>query len=109
MAERAICCEIPGVRVSVAGDAITPAGSPLTETLIAPENPLKAVAVSVTCCALPPAVTFSVATLAENEKSGVAFVDEPPLQPILNPTANSIANQQNCTRLTVDMTMDALQ
>ena len=44
------------MRLSVAGDATTPEGNPLTVTLTVPLNPLPAIAVSVTGCPVEPAV-----------------------------------------------------
>lgn len=61
---------VPGVRVIVAGDIVTPAGSPLTVTWIVPVNPSSAVAVSVTFCELPPAVRLRLVTFTVKEKSG---------------------------------------
>ena len=69
------CNGVPGVRVSVAGDVVTPVGSPLTVTLMVPVNPSMAVAVRVSDSALPPAVRLSAELLRRKEKSG----EPPPL------------------------------
>ena len=71
-AERFTCCGVPGVRLKVDGEAVTPEESPLVVTLIVPENPLRPVAESFTGCALPPAVRATLGTFVETEKSGVA-------------------------------------
>lgn len=67
-------CGVPGVRVIVVGDAVTPVGRPVTATWMVPENPSSAVAESDTDCELPPAVRLRLVTLTEKEKSGVLFV-----------------------------------
>jgi len=69
-AEKLICCGAPVVKERVAGEAVTPAGSPVTEPWIVPANPLSAAAVSVTACAVPPAVRLTLVGLEESEKSG---------------------------------------
>lgn len=69
-AEKLICCGVPGVRLSVAGDAVTPVGSPLIVTWTVPVNPLRAVAESVTACAEPPALSDTVVGLTVRLKSG---------------------------------------
>jgi len=102
-AERPTCWGVPGVRLGVEGEAVTSAGSPLTVTLIVPENPFRAVAESVTGCTLPPAVRLRLATFAENEKSGVLFAAPPP-QPLLNPPLTRIASQHSRNCLATDMT-----
>jgi hypothetical protein len=66
------CCGVPGVRVKLAGDAVTPVGRPLIVTGIVPVNPLMAVAETDTGRALPPAVTFKLVTFTESEKFGLA-------------------------------------
>jgi hypothetical protein len=63
-------CGVPGVRESVAGLAVTPAGNPLSATLVVPVNPLIAVAVSCTGCPVPPAVRLRAAGVTASEKSG---------------------------------------
>jgi hypothetical protein len=69
-AARATCWGVPGMRVKLDGVAVTPAGRPLTKTVIVPENPLRAVAERLTGCWLP-AVTLRLERLAEIEKSAV--------------------------------------
>jgi hypothetical protein len=74
-AEKLICCGAPVVKEKrVAGEAVTPAGSPVTEPWIVPANPLSAAAVSVTACAVPPAVRLTLVGLEESEKSATGFV-----------------------------------
>jgi hypothetical protein len=73
---------VPGVTLSVEGEAVTPAGNPVSATAIIPEKPPVAVAVSVTGCALPPAVTLRLVALRESEKAAVAPPPPPlPLPP----------------------------
>lgn len=54
----------------VAGEADTPDGSPEIVTLIEPENPLIAVADTITCWLLPPTWRLSVPGVTERLKSG---------------------------------------
>lgn len=46
-------CAVPGVRMTVDGDASTPAGRPPTTTLTVPLNPLMLLAVRVRFCDEP--------------------------------------------------------
>jgi len=64
--------------LKVEGDAVTPAGSPLTATLMVPENPLRAVADRLTGCWVP-CVRLKFEVLAEIEKSGL--LPPPPVPP----------------------------
>jgi hypothetical protein len=41
------CCDPPAFSVKLAGDAVTPAGTPWTATLIDPEKPFAAAAETV--------------------------------------------------------------
>src|SRR6202034_4384759 len=66
------CCGVPGVRVKLLGDAVTPAGSPLMVTAMVPVNPLRAVADTDTGSALPPAVRLRLDAFTESEKLGLA-------------------------------------
>lgn len=63
-------CGVPGVRVSVAGFAVTPAGRPLTATATFPVKPSAGTALTLICWAEPPAVRVRVAGEAVSEKSG---------------------------------------
>ena len=65
-----IDCAVPGVRVSVDGEAVTPAGSPAIETLTVPLKPLTAVAETATCWPEAPVVIERLAGLTLSEKSG---------------------------------------
>lgn len=79
---------------------MTPAGRPVTTTLIVPENPLRAVADRFTGCWLPD-VRLRFVTLAEIEKSGVLPLPPLPLpakvppQPQINATQGAMASQKN--------------
>jgi hypothetical protein len=53
---------------------VTPGGSPVTETLIVPENPLSAAAETVVDCAAAPACTLRLVGLTVREKSGKGAV-----------------------------------
>jgi hypothetical protein len=68
-AVRVVLCAIPGVKLSVAGFAVTPAGSPSTATETAPLNPLTPTAKTLTWL-VAPAVTVSDAGETANVKSG---------------------------------------
>jgi hypothetical protein len=92
-AERLTGCGVPGVRLTVVGEAVTPGESPLVVTLIVPANPLRAVAESFTGCALPPAVRDKLDTFAAMEKSGAALVEVTLPQPTLNPPQRMNASQ----------------
>jgi hypothetical protein len=81
VAEKLTVCGVPGVRVKVAGVAVTPAGIPLAVTWIVPENPFRAAAETETVCAVPPAVTVMLVPVAVSEKSGFAVVPEVVPQP----------------------------
>jgi hypothetical protein len=68
----------PGDRVSVAGLAVTPVGSPDMATVTIPLNPLDAVAVTLTVWPAPPAVIAKVVGVAIREKSGAGAKVAPP-------------------------------
>ena len=55
-AVKVIFCAAPGVNVSVAGFAVTPAGRPLSATAMGAENPFMALAVTVTDCPADPPI-----------------------------------------------------
>jgi hypothetical protein len=63
-AVRVTFCDVPGVRFSVEGVTVTPAGSPATATLTIPLNPFVPATLTVTPCADPAAMgTVSGATV----------------------------------------------
>ena len=66
-----VFCAVPGVRVSVAGLAVTPAGRPVIATKTMPVKPLVGTAFTLTGWPVPPAIIVTVAGVAVNEKSGV--------------------------------------
>jgi hypothetical protein len=101
---------VPGVRVNVVGEELTPDGSPLRATEMVPVNPPIAVAVSVADCAAPPAVRLRLLGLTESEKSGVTPPPPPPPplpplplpvevtvppQPQQNPASTATTTQEN--------------
>lgn len=63
-------CAVPGVNDNVAGLLVTPAGSPVIATATGEANPFAAVAVTLTGCPAPPAVTATVVGATLSEKSG---------------------------------------
>ena len=65
-------CEAPGVRVRVAGLAVTPVGRPVMATETVPVKALSAVAVTCTAEPVAPAVRLSDVGVTESEKSGAA-------------------------------------
>jgi hypothetical protein len=69
-------CAVPGVNVSVAGFAVTPAGSPLIATATLPVKPFAGTAFKLICFAAPPAVRATVAGVAVNEKSAAGAAVE---------------------------------
>jgi hypothetical protein len=68
-AVRVTCCAVPGVRVSIAGLAVTPAGSPLSVTATRLEKPLTALAVTEIGTPVAPAVRLNDAGAAVRVKS----------------------------------------
>jgi hypothetical protein len=76
-------CAVPGVKVGVAGLAVTPDGSPATETLTVPVKPFCGAAFTLTAWPAPPAVSVTVAGVEVSEKFGdrggmTAECDPPP-------------------------------
>ena len=61
---------VPGVRESIVGLAVTPAGRPLIATVTVPVNELIALAVTLTEPPAPPPLSASVVGDMETEKSG---------------------------------------
>src|SRR5579863_908409 len=74
-AVRLTFCDPPAVSEKLAGDALTPDGSPLSATWIVPVNPLIADADTETGCALPPGESVRLAVLEEREKSAGGGVE----------------------------------
>ena len=74
VAERDICWGVPGVRVRLAGFAVTPDGNPVTCTLTWAENPFSAVTDAETGIELPAGIETDVGFTA-NPKSGAAVTD----------------------------------
>jgi hypothetical protein len=69
-----------GVRLSVAGCAVTPLGSPAIATSTNPINPLAGAAFTLICCPPPPGVSETLAGVAVRLKSpaGAAGFESPP-------------------------------
>jgi hypothetical protein len=68
-------CAAPGVRVSVAGCAVTPAGSPVIATVTVPAKPLAAAAFTLIACPVPPGTSVMFAGVAATEKSATGVGD----------------------------------
>ncbi len=66
--------EAPGINFSVAGEAVTPVGKPLTVTATVPAKPWIGVASSAICDPEPPAITVSLVGVTAKEKSGGGLV-----------------------------------
>jgi hypothetical protein len=64
-------CGVPGIKVNVAGLAVTPDGSPATVTLTVPVKPFCAAAFTLTVWPIPPAVSVTVAGVDVSKKSAV--------------------------------------
>jgi len=75
-------CGVPGVRVSVAGCAVTPAGKPViaTDTMLA--KPFTGGALTLICGDVPPGVSVTVVGRADKEKSGMNGAGDPPPQEV---------------------------
>jgi hypothetical protein len=67
-------CGCPADSIRDAGVAVTPTGSPLTETATVPLNEFTAAAETLTCAPAPPAWIVTAPGDADNEKSGLAVV-----------------------------------
>lgn len=63
-------CAAPGVRVIVAGFAVTPAGRPVIATATVPANEFSAAAVMLSCEPAAPGVRVNVVGDTDNVKSG---------------------------------------
>jgi len=57
-------CAVPGVRLSVAGFAVTPVGRPAIATLTIPVKPLAGAAFTLICCPVPPGTSEMLAGVA---------------------------------------------
>ena len=68
-AVKVIFCAVPGVNVSVAGFAVTPAGRPLSATAIGAENPFMALVSHVTGSPADPPINEAVVGETLREKS----------------------------------------
>jgi hypothetical protein len=73
-----IFCAVPGVRESVAGCAVTPAGNPVIATLTTPEKLLDGTAFTLICCPVPPERSVTLAGVVVRVKSPSAAGLEPP-------------------------------
>src|SRR5260370_39131286 len=73
-------CAVPEVKLSVAGCAVTPPGSPAIATLTSPVKPLAGTAFTLTCCPPPPGTSGMLAGVAVRVKSPAAAGLEPPPQ-----------------------------
>ena len=62
-------CAVPGVKLSVAGCAVTPLGSPAIATFTMPVNPLAGTAFTLICCPPPPGASETLAGVAVRLKS----------------------------------------
>ncbi len=65
-----ICCGVPGATCGPAGEAVTPAGSPVIARFTLSVNPFRAATETEVCPELP-TVTLSVAGVSAIEKSGL--------------------------------------
>jgi hypothetical protein len=68
-AARVIFCAVPGIRLKVEGDKVTPEGIPVAETDTVPENSLSAVAITLITCPAPPEVRVAAEGERVTEKS----------------------------------------
>jgi hypothetical protein len=69
-ADRIVLCAVPGVRVSEAGFAVIPEGSPVIAILTELVNPLDAVALMLIVAPVAPAVTVDAVGATDSVKSG---------------------------------------
>jgi hypothetical protein len=75
-------CAVPGVKLSVAGCAVTPMGSPAIATLTIPVKPLAGTAFTLICCPVPPGTSEMLAGVVVRVKSLAAEGLEPPPQEV---------------------------
>jgi hypothetical protein len=71
---------VPGVKLSVAGCAVTPMGSPAIATFTIPVKPLAGTAFTLICCPPPPGTSGMLVGVAVRVKSPAAAGLEPPPQ-----------------------------
>jgi hypothetical protein len=72
-------CAVPGVRVSVAGCAVTPVGSPAIATPTIPAKPFAGMALTLICCPAPPGTSMMFAGEEVRVKSpSAAGLESPP-------------------------------
>src|SRR3979490_1479236 len=71
-------CAVPGLKPSVTGCAVTPAGSPAITTFTIPVKPLAGTAFTLICCSPPPGPSKKLAGVAVRLKSAIAAGAEPP-------------------------------
>jgi hypothetical protein len=74
LAVRLTLCGVPGVSVSVAGCAVTPAGSPVIATDTIPVKPFNPAALTLSCCPAPPAIGVTLEGITDKEKSAAGVV-----------------------------------
>ncbi len=96
-----IVCVAPGLNVTEAGVAVTPAGSPVSVTATGDENPWIAATEIVTVCPAAPPVKSMVDGVAVSEKSSTALELE--LHPPRFKTITLNANNQQLKAQTVDL------
>ena len=97
-AVRAMVCAAPGVRVSIDGWALTPAGSPEIATATAPANPFVGDALTLICCAAPPGTRVTVVGAEARLKSLTGSGLEPPPQ-----ESNAIVVESPANRRILEM------
>jgi len=93
LALRLTVCAVPGVSVSVAGCAVTPAG-PVIATDTVPAKPFDGAAVTLSDCPAPPAISIRLDGMADREKSAAGVVpDESPVATREPPPQDTSARQ----------------
>jgi hypothetical protein len=74
-------CAVPGVKLRVAGCAVTPVGNPAIATFTIPVKPLAGAAFTLICCPPPPGTSGALAGAVVRVKSPAAAAGgEPPPQ-----------------------------
>ena len=98
------CCAVPGVRVMLRGETVTPGGTPVICTLICEEKLPVAVADRL-ATACEPAFTDCIVGLTDKLKSGFeGGVNDPPPPPLppqevsIKTSANVESCQPSCSR-----------